>query len=509
MDFTDPTSANFRDFRAEAAAQSQNPFKLDETNFAQFAVYMQDEFVASDRLNITAGIRLDIPIYLTDLDANPFVNDKLFLNENFNNERVDISAFPDALPPWSPRIGFNYAVNEDRSTQLRGGTGVFTGRLPFVWLGNQTANQGPEAKFSSFDMNGTASDFKWPQAWKTNIALDHQLPFGILGTAEFIYGKDLNNIIVRNANLAAPVGKIGGADGRLRWDPSANRVHNLGGGDLYILDNTDDGYSTSITAQLRKNFTNGLSTQIGYNYLEAKNNHSSTEIASFLWQFNPIQNNPNDPAESFSQFGHRHRIAAGATYSKTWSNSLATHFGMFFTTAEGNRFSYVVAGDLNGDGVGGNDLLYVPRDASEIAFQDINGGLTAAQQWTAFNAFIEQDDYLSENRGKISERNGATNPWFSNLDIRVMQDFALNMGGRQHRFQLSLDMLNVGNMINSDWGVQQIAGAQAKAPLLLTGFNSNNEPIYQFTGAVTETFVNDFSLNSRWQAQLGLKYIFE
>jgi hypothetical protein len=204
-------------------------------------------------------------------------------------------------------------------------------------------------------------------------------------------------------------------------------------------------------------------------------------------------------------------VVGSANYKHNWSDVLATSFGLFFEAAEGgfytagrtSRFSYTVLGDLNGDGNTGNDLIYIPRSQDEINLVDDPDAGTADQQWAAFNAFIEQDEYLSDHRGEISERNGGINPWYSNIDLRILQDFILS----DHTFQISLDMLNVGNFLNSDWGVRQVVNTSARSPLRLDGFNAAGEPLYVFNG-VTETFIDDPGELSRWRAQLGFRYLF-
>ncbi len=448
------------DFRSMIGS---GPYKEDVTDVGQLAIYAQDEMILNENVNLTIGLRVDAPIYLNDLTSNAFSKSFTFLDGDFKDEIIDAGKLPDTQYLFSPRVGFNWDVTGNRSTQVRGGTGIFTGRLPFVWIGNQMANQGPAAKFYSFDINSTVEDFKWPQVFKTNLAVDHQLPFGILGTAEFIYGKNINSIFVRNANLAAPVGTMA-QDGRLRWDPAANRKNDIGGGGMYVLDNTDLGYNFNATIQLRKNFDSGLKTTFGYNYLEAKNTHTSTEIAFALWEGNATSNNPNKPELSYSQFGSRHRFVFSSTYTKQWDSNLATHFGLFAEVAEGSRFSYVYAGDMNGDGVRGNDLFYVPKNKSDVTFAT-GGDLTPDQQWDLLDSFIKQDTYLNDNRGKITERNGSVGEWFTNLDLRVLQDFRMDFSGKSHAFQLSLDILNVGNLLNSEWGVRTLAGSSAKAPV--------------------------------------------
>jgi hypothetical protein len=411
--------------------------------------------------------------------------------------------------------------------------------VPFVWIGNVISNPGANPNLwgpfntgapqirtdadailqQSFDLNAMDPDFKWPQVWTSNFAVDHKLPGEMLGTLEFIYGKDINAVIVRNADLRAPVRYL--ADGRPYYsDTTGNHELNSDfGAGVYVIDNTSEGYNWNITAQLRKPFDFGLNTTLSYSYLQAKSQMKSTEIASVLFAENPVQGNPNKPELSYSEFGPRQRFTGSATYRHEWSENLATSFGVFFEVAEGNRFagaggnrySFVYAGDVNGDGNAGNDLIYIPKDQSDIQFASYtdqnNNTVTAAQQWTSFEAFIEQDDYLRTHRGQIAERFGALNSWFSNIDLRILQDISFMLSGQKHRFQLSCDILNVANLLNSDWGVRSTATAAATSPLQLAGWNGG-APVFNFKGTATKTFVDDPGLNSRWQVQVGVRFLF-
>ncbi len=514
-----PGFANFNSF----VTPSTQPFKGEDIDVGQLAFYAQDEYLMSKNFTVTAGIRVDIPMYLNDMVANPFSTDSVSaLDENGNVEKVNQGKMPEAALLFSPRVGFNWDVYGDRSMQLRGGTGIFTGRLPFVWVGNVISNPGQNpnlpAHLRSFDLNAAAPDFKWPQVWTTNLAADHQLPWGLLGTLEFIYSKDINAVYVRNADLRTPVRYL--TDGRPYYGGGgSNELNPDGGAGIYVIDNTSDGYNYNLTAQLRKTFDFGLVAAVSYGFLEAKSNLKSTEIASVLWSENPVQGNPNKPELGYSEFGNRHRIAGNLLYRQDWSEMFSTSFGVFFEFAEGNKFagaggnrySFTYAGDVNGDGMGGNDLIYIPRNQSEIIFDPYTVGattVTAAEQWAAFDKFIAQDAYLSANRGKIAERFGAINPWFSNIDLKILQDIKLDLGSRPHTFQVSLDILNVGNMLNSNWGVRQVASSAATSPLQLTTIDVNGAPHFTFKGNVTKTYVDDPGLNSRWQAQIGVRYIF-
>ncbi len=536
---TDPNDPNnFYDFRSVVTPNTE-PFKGEIIEVAQLSLYAQDEFLFSPTFNMVLGIRVDIPMYLTDPVDNPFSRGLTLLDENGKPEMVDQSKLAGAIPLWSPRIGFNWDVSGNRTSQVRGGTGIFTGRIPFVWVGNVISNPGNNPNLypnveeqiktrgdailqTSFDLNAMDRFFVWPQVWNTNIALDQMLPENFLLTLEFLYGKDLNGIYVRNADLAPPIRTL--PDGRPYYGgdlPSGDGVHELnpdGKAGVYVIDNATKGYNYSITAQLRKQFDFGLSTGLAYTFMQAKSLLKSTEIASVLWQENPTQGNPNTPTLSYSEFGVRHRIIGHGTYSVQWSENFTSHFGLFFEVSEGNRFtgaggnrySFLYAGDVNGDGYS-NDLIYIPRDQSEINLSENDGSgnfvATVEEQWAALNAFIEQDDYLKEHRGEIAERFGAVNPWWWNIDLRFMQDINFMTGGMKHTFQLSLDILNVPSLLGIG-GVRKVASSAATSPLELVEFNSDGEPVFNFDTRLKETYIDDPGIASRWQMQLGLRYFF-
>ncbi len=508
------------------------PFKGEFIDVGQLAFYVQDEYAPSPRLSLTAGLRVDFPLYFTDPVDNPFSRNLTTIDENDAPITVDQSELPDVTPLWSPRVGFNWDVFGDRSTQVRGGTGIFTGRLPFVWIGNVISNPGANPNLfpgipldavpadhetqdnailqQSFDLNAVVNDFKWPQVWTTNIGIDQQLPGGLLGTLDFIYGNDRNAIVMRNFDLGEPTRTLA-QDGRPYFGAAAGESElNPDGAGVYTLDNTNEGYNLNVTAELKKDFDFGLNSSVAYSYTEAKSQIKTVEIASALWQELPVQGDPNTPNLANSEFGIRHRISGSANYRHVWGSRdrFATTLGAFFTVAEGNqftvgggnRYSFIYTGDVNGDGSGANDLIYIPRDASEINLAD-------PSQWEALNAFIAQDDYLSANRGQIAERFGAVNPWFATLDVRVLQDVAFELGGAPQRLQLSLDVLNLPNLLNSNWGVRKVARASATSPLELVEFDDDGEPVFNFVGP-SSTFTDDPNVLSRWRIQLGIKYLF-
>jgi hypothetical protein len=542
FDFTDPNSPNFIDLTQfiTPADPATNPFQGENIDVGQLSIYAQDEFAVSDRLNLTYGVRVDMPMYFTDPVDNPYVRGLSLLDQDRNPETVDQSSLPGVKPHWSPRVGFNYDVTGEGNTILRGGTGVFTGRLPFVWVGNNISNPGfnpnlfpgialgevPDEHRTSDDsilqqtffINAFDPDFKWPQTWVSNIAVDALLPGDLFGTVEVIYGKDLNAIYVRNADLPAPAGTLPGPDGRLLF-PGGSINPGASGG-VFVIDNRSDGWNLNVTGQLRREFDFGLSASAAYSYTDARNILKFTEIAFEVWQQQPTQNDPNNPELGRSEFGQQHRMFGTLFQNIDWSEAVGTQLGVVIEVANGNvfrgeggnRYSFVYAGDVNGDGIGGNDLIYIPANQSEIRFDPFtnSAGQTFSpdQQWTSFNNFIERDSYLSNHRGEIAERFGLINPWWHTVDLRLLQSFRVGPTANKHTLQLSLDIFNFTNLLNSDWGVRKIASPAATAPLQVSRIDGDGTPVFTFDPSITQTFVDDLSEFSRWRIQLGARYLF-
>ena len=526
MAATDPTNPNRLDLNSYVGS---GLYKGEKISVSQLSGYVQDDFLMSDRFTLSAGLRVDLPMYNTKPVDNAYSRGLTALDENRNPEVVDQSRMPGSTPMLSPRVGFNWNAVGDRRTQVRGGTGIFTGRVPFVWVGNVISNPGSNPTLyptgnpiatgdsaslaQSYDVNAITPDFRWPQTWTTDLAIDQTLGNGLLGTLEVIYGKDLNAVYMRNADLVKPVRTL--KDGRPYYGGAGNNELNAdGGAGIYVIDNTSEGSNFNITAQLRKTWSADFSASVAYNYNTAKNNLKSTEIASVLWQNQPVQGDPNRPELSNSEFGQRHRIIGTLFAGKTWSSSMRTQFGVFLEVAEGNRFSgsggnrysFLYAGDVNGDGQGGNDLIYVPTSQSDIKFA-ATSSMTAQQQWDAFNAFIDQDNYLSGRRGQIAERFGAVNPWYHNVDLRILHDFGFGGGVNRQGFQVSLDLLNFTNLVSSSWGVRKVASSSATSPLTLKSFDSAGDPVFNFTGP-SSTYIEDPGLYSRWRMQFGLRWFY-
>ena len=516
-----PLDADVATARAAAATNQWTWYYL---TVGQLSAYAQDEWQAGENFRLTVGLRMDMPVYFKDkfefvppggTPSSPTLpnNDPLILFDkdgrpiqNGVDKALDNTKLPTRKPLLSPRIGFNWDVKGDRTVQVRGGSGLFTGRFPFVWLGNHIGNP------FSFFYNVTDRDFQWPQVWRSNIGTDFKIPAGTIFTLDVAYTKDLNAMMVRNYKLGTPTGTLNSGTGDTR---SIYLPADQGANNTYVFTNTDKGYQFNISFQAQQNFAKGLFAMAAYNFNIAKDASSiSAEISSDAFDRNPILNNANAAIESPSLYGNKHRFFIAA--SKKWvygDDKWGTTISLFSSWTSGNRFAYVYGGDINGDGTASNDLVYVPTDA-EIdvmlfdPFLDVNGNvLSPSVQRDAFRRFIDQDDYLSKRRGEYTEKYGAEQPWYSQLDLRILQDLYVNKKTRQ-TVQFSIDMINLGNLISSEWGVREYATTSGYyQPISIPRFQGGT-PVFLFDPFQQSTFVASPDLPSRWQIQLGLRYIF-
>ena len=512
---------------------------------AQLSVYLQDEWQLNNRFKLTYGVRVDKPLYLNARFSSPnFKQDGTFAGNytqgsptfpNTDNQKlfdengkavsngvgkeIDNTRLPSSAPLFSPRVGFHYDVTGNKTFQLRGGTGLFTGRFPFVWVGNQLANP-----YTGF-YNVTAQNFRWPQIWRTNIGTDFKIPSGTIFTADVSFSKDVHAQMVRNYNLGTPTGTLNSGTGDNRSIYLGTDKGTTGAfttNNTYVFTNTNQGYQFSTSLQAQHNFKNGLYLMGAYNFLISKDASSiSAEISSDAFDRNPILNNANQARLTPSLYGNTHRFIAVASkkYEYGITKQYATTFSVFGNLTSGNRYGYTYAGDLNNDGTSINDIMYVPTDAeingmNFASLTDVNGNVqNAATQKAAFKQFIAQDNYLSGLRGKYTEKYGATTPWFSQIDVRILQDFKFKVGDKTNTIQLSMDIQNLGNMISSKWGVRKYATTTGYfQPLQVNSTdangNFNNTPVYKFDPSQTKTFVSSPDLLSRWQMQFGVRYIF-
>jgi len=484
---------------------NDNGWKLAELNVGQVAGYFQDEINLNDRFKLTLGLRADKPLYFNTSDLiQKYINTANGATRNnsvdyYNPEtgaatKLISTDLPSTKILWSPRLGFNWDTNGDNTLQIRGGTGVFTGRIPFVWLGNQVSGA-DDGFFQIMDPN-----FKWPQTWRTSLGFDKKFENNIVLTVDLAYNQDINAVHVQNWGLKQPTGVLIGVDTRPIYTSSDKGTNNA-----YVITNAKQGSAFNSSIKLQKTFKNGLYTSLAYNYLDSRDvNSIEAEITGDAFAFNPALGNVNNATLSHSKYGDRQRVIGVA--SKKWSYSnkkWATTVSTFFEYAQGGRFSYTYGGDINNDGSSVNDLLYVPT-TTEISAMSFSGG---APQAAAYDAFINQDEYLSSRRGQYTERYGALSPWRGKWDMKLMQDYNFKISSQSKKtntIQLSVDVLNVGNLINSDWGLVQVPTNVQPIGVNVTA----GVPTYTFNGTQTKTFNYDSSLASRWQAQFGIRYIF-
>ena len=341
------------DYNAEVVAANKKPFQNAIVDVAQLGVYGQDEWQVNSKFKLTMGLRIDIPIYLKDLSVTEASQEAAnfggWVDKDGNSVKLDPAVWPKSKLMWSPRVGFNFDIKDDNSLTLRGGTGIFTGRIPFVWLGNQASNPGIFPGYT-FQVNSTAENFSFPQVWKTDLAVDWKFAEGWLGSFEAIYGKDINAVVHRNYDMLPPSGILnGGADNRAIfagfnethiYASSANSLAFLDAGYI-VLDNVKEGHQLSLTGKLAKDWASGLHIDIAYTYQDSKDYTSiPAEIAADAFQRNPVVGNPNSPALSWSRYGLKHRAVSSWMYTTDYnSKKTASTFGMFIEVGQGNRYS--------------------------------------------------------------------------------------------------------------------------------------------------------------------------
>lgn len=530
--------------------------------------YAQDQWRLRKNLTVTAGLRVDTPFFKNTAYPNPQVDSLTFRDGAGNPVQYSSGQLPEAKPLWSPRIGFNWDVNGDQKTQVRGGTGIFTGKPAYVWISNQIGNTGvltgqiadtnvttrpfnPDgtaywvkdvtgAPARSLEYDVTTRDFKFPQTWRSNIAIDRQIPGGMIATAEYLFNRDINGIYYINANLPAPQSNFTGVDNRPRWVGTScsavptpatcvNRINNLNPQILqaFVLDNQNIGRAWTSAFSLSKSFQAGLYLKTAYSYGRARNSVDAGSTAFGTVSGITTSSNVNDQRLAYSNNSPGHRYYLNASYSKKYLGFGATHVSAFFeaktytTSFFGTNASYVFSGDLNGDGFSNNDLIYVPRDTSEMNFVPVTASgsapaFSAEQQAAAFDAYINQDPYLSGRRGKYAERNGLFMPIVKRMDLSVSQDIFGSLKGSRHTGQIRLDITNFGNLLNSNWGVGKrtlVSTATGNViPILSPVVDAAGRIGYQLArvnnALPTSTFTNNSSLGEVYQVMLSFRYNF-
>lgn len=544
--------------------------------FTQYSVYGQDEISINKNFRLTLGLRLDQAGYP---DVPQIITHPLVLAQNFAfGEKVNTGNLPKKSILFSPRIGFNWDVYGDRSLQIRGGTGLFTGKIPFVWVVSQSGDNGMiqiTQAFNYYTSTGTVSplgtngipggipgpfspnpvayrpaavpvagtiaptsvtamdaNFKNPQSWKSGLALDTKLPWGIIASLEAIFTKDVNTAFFRSPNyqaaqnLAAPgygdTRPIFGATVPTRFINTLNSAGQFvaGGTSAFtpvIIDNGSRGYYGSLTAKFEKPFSKGFFASLAYTKsISANLFDGNGDQALGTYQFTNQVKGLNTPTLATSQYVVPDRLVAMISYRKEYLKHLATTISLFYQGSIDGRFSYVYNGDFNRDGVSGNDLIYIPTatEVTQMLFtsQTINGVVyDQTAQRNLFEAYVTQDKYMRTHRGKYAERNGLQTPWRNQLDAKFIQDIFVKAGKSRNTLQFTIDVFNFGNMLNPSWGkVKSVNAASILLPSTITSLTT--APSFRLASSqgqiVTRTFRDVISTASTYSVQFGFRYLF-
>jgi hypothetical protein len=554
-----------------------NPGALPRAEFTAFqlGLYAQDEWNATDRLRLTLGLRVDVPFVPEEPVDNPLVSGGTGVGPD--GTAFDIEpAFVDAdgepystantasgNPLFSPRLGLNFRADglAGRPLQVRGGTGIFSGRTPFVWVSNQFSNTGADLaridarlRAADFDRDGDgvlsgdelgffagsadpaaqpvpgggnalapettteinliSEDFRFPQVFRTNLGLDQELGAGFVATVEGIYTQAVNDVVYRNLNFVATDTS---AYGRPIYGGRADANFT----NALLLENTSEGYTYSGVVQLQRRAPagGGLGGSLSYTLNRATNvNNGTSSRAISNFQFNENVD-VNDPGLGTADFEVRHRVLGSLTYRTAYADRFTSELGLFFDTQAGEPFSWIYAGDANADGQRFNDLLYVPASEGEV--------FLTSENWDLLDAFIESQDGLAAYRGTFAERNTSRAPWQTRLDLEFNQGVETLRG---QRVDFEVTLINLLNFLNSDWGRLQGTSFNNITALSFQRYVEDGDvgsalagrvvteddlgkPVVSFNERTVRDFLtgdafNTFDLASRWQLRFGVKYTF-
>jgi hypothetical protein len=495
----------------------------------QWGLLVQDQFMVGDRLNVTAGLRLDIPTFGNTPETNPGLVDSL---------GVDTGDFPSGNALWSPRLGLNYDVFGDGTTSLRGGIGIFSGRPAYVWMSNAYSGTGlttaeitcrapsasdpignipgytldPAAQYDACVGGGAPAppkstpaffdeDFKFQQNLKAAIGLDQQLPWNMVGTVDVVYTRWTNSMYVEDINLAGPQGVVTGEAGRISYGvPGSGTPIRLSSAYNAALRhyNKSEDRSWQTTFQLQKRFSDNLEFNAGYTYSNAKDLISTSNSQAFSnYAFATLDGTLADRNLTRSTYDRPHKV----TISGTLQLPARFAVSMLYTGISGTPYGYVVNGDINSDGVGGtnrefNDLFYVPRNAGDFTLAP-----TSTRTYGELEDYIAGERCLSAQRGRVMERNSCRNAWINLLNARLSWR-APTFGGQG--IELSADIFNLLNLLSDDWGqVKETSAFEQTQIVRQTGFDAvNQRGIYEVTLPTRDRLQN----GTRWRMQFGAKY---
>jgi hypothetical protein len=526
--------------------------------FGQLGFYAQNEWNATDNLKVTLGIRGDNLSFLNDIMRNNAI-----YNLDFGGRKIDTGIWPKSRINWSPRLGFSYDVNGDRSLIVRGGTGIFTGRLPLVFFTNMPSNAGmnqllmtitsntfnpdgsiirnprldvlqgdiitdvneliklfnfpteitPEMGSLPSGIAGVDPKFKMPQVWKSALALDYQIPveFPFKATVEGMFTKTINGVMLDNYSLntadSDSWSRFSGIDDRINYrGVSTADLYYNSTRSAHVLTNTNEGYGYTFNITLNAQPVRNLNLMAAYTITEMKEvSGMPGSNAASAWQGLNTIDGPNLAKVQRSQYVIPHQVIGSVSYRLPDMAYKGTTISLYYRgfSPWGNSFMYT--NDMNGDG-NNNDLIYIPSKKGEIKFA------TTADE-DAFFAFMEQDKYLSKNKGKYAEAYAARAPFVHKFDLRILQDFYVKVGKSTNTLQLSFDFLNVGNLLNSKWGVNKSNSVSSNGRILTwVSTDANGVPTFSMPRVngeyPTKTYDHLQNYNQCWSLQVGLRYIF-
>ena len=535
--------------------------------YEQFSFYVQDNINVSNNFKLTAGLRFEVPFYPSlDFNYNEKVASATFAEVDGNGGKYDTRKLPKARLTVSPRIGFNWDIKGDRKYVLRGGTGIFVGRLPFVWIVSQAgdagvlqtsitrqASAGQAIPALSADRNAILNqlypdgftpqaaglninqitlmheNLRNPMTWKSSLAFDAVLPGDILASVEGIYNKDMYPVALTNISLKSPT-KIDG--GRAYY---GNGYYDSQITNAYLMSNVDNpalwGYYLSVTAKLEKSFFHGFRGSLAYTYSQAKNiNDGTSDQAYSAWKNQINANGANSRELGYASYVMPHRIVGNVSYSKDYGKYFGTTVGLSYFGGPQSRGSFLYDKAILGDGANASTLISIPTyddlfGENKWGFKeytdDAGNKYTAEDQAKDLWAFIQQDPYLKKHTGEIAERNASVAPWVHRFDFKINQNFYFFTGAnhRKHTIQLGLDIQNVGNLLNKHWGNEwTICNYNYGSSLMMSLTNAQavyvkgEKPVYQFktngTDRIKTAYTKYNSFSSTWEMMVSLRYIF-
>lgn len=543
---------------------------MSKVSFGQYSLYLQNETRPFKNLVLTYGLRADLLDYLQPIETNePFKSldwtshyyEEGNVPNGFKSPVFDTGRWPKTNVQWSPRVGFNW-TNNNNTLVVRGGAGIFTGRIPLVFFTNipNYSNMLQNTVMIKDDSNGLLSglennflttnaelreyltdngypavynqnsavrsatlcaiteDFKLPQVLKTSVGVDWTLPVGFpaVVTVEGIYNKDINAVMTENLNLHTDesYGKFNGADNRINYreHSSGTNIHNSVTGGASMLTNTNKGYSYNLSLSFTAEPVKNLNLNIAYIHSESKSVSDMTGSSLYsTWKNTLSVNSSNDEVAKRTSYVIPDKVSAYATYTLNTGKYSSTMFGLYYVGMNSGVYSYSYANDMNGDGSSA-DLIYIPASKDEVLFVD-NGNYSAEEQQNAFWNFICNDPYLSKHKGEYAEANMARMPWFNRFDIRVVESIGFKVGDEIHKVQLSLDLMNATNLISNKLGLCKTASACNNGKILTyKGTNAEGTPQYTLyankEGLLSKQFDTLKSSDNCWFLQIGAKYIF-